>query len=55
MGEGERWLAMAWEQDEERHFRSAYADTPAAALRALAAELREAASRPDPLRGSLRG
>ena len=42
-GQSERWLAMAWAEDDERTFESAYEDTPAAALRALAARLREAA------------
>jgi hypothetical protein len=47
MGDGERWLVMAWEfgdNPDYRTFESAYGPTPAAALRALAARLRDAAS-----------
>ena len=47
-GQGERWLAQAYDGPVEdanyRTFKAEWADTPAAALHALAAKLREAKS-----------
>jgi hypothetical protein len=42
---GERWLAMAWAEDDERTFEHGYGDSPVEALQALEAAVRAAHER----------